>query len=103
MTQEINQSEYNSTMTSGMSDVTETAEPVADIWPYVDMLSNEGNVSTYVLDNSLVEKVYRSKDGKYDHVLLPTVKQNYFVVLVIDRKAKAIKGHHLLDLNKLYQ
>lgn len=103
MTKEINQVEYNSTMTSGMTDVTETAEPVVDVWPYVEMLTSEGIVSNYVLENSLVEKVYRSKDSKYDHVLLPTAKENYFIVLVVDIKAKAIIGHHQLDLNKLYK
>lgn len=90
-------------MIGGMTDVTETAEPVVDVWPYVEMLSTEGVVSNYVLENSLVEKVYRSKDSKYDHVLLPTANENYFVVLVIDIKAKAIIGHHLLDLNKVYK
>lgn len=103
MTKEINQVEYNRTMTGGMTDVTETAEPVVDVWPYVEMLSNEGIVSDYVLENFLVEKVYRSNDGKYDHVLLPTAKDNHFVVLAIDIKAKSIIGHHLLNLNKLYK
>jgi hypothetical protein len=89
-------------MSSGMRDVTETAEPVVDIWPYVDMLAHEGIVSHYVVESNLVEKVYRSEDGKVDHVLLPTAKENYFVVLVIDIKAETITGYHQLDLNKLY-
>jgi hypothetical protein len=103
MTKEINQVEYNNTLTGGMTDVTQTAEPVVDVWPYVELLSKEGIVSNYVLENSLVEKVYRSKDSKYDHVLLPTAKENNFLVLVIDIEAKAIMGHHQLDLNKLYK
>lgn len=103
MTNAISQLEYKNTMIGGMTDVTETAEPVVDIWPYVELLSNDGVVSDYVLKNRLVEKVYRNKDGKYDHVLLPTAKDNYFVVLVIDIKEKATKGHHLLDLNILYK
>ena len=56
----------------------------------------------YVFENNLVEKVYRSKDGKYDHVLLPTEKNNCFVVLVVDINSKTVLGYHLLDLNKLY-
>lgn len=103
MTKEIHQVEYSNTMTGGMTDVTETAEPVVDVWPYVEMLSNEGIVSKYLLDNSLVEKVYRSKDSRYDHVLLPTANENYFIVLIIDIKAKAVIGHHQLELNKLYK
>jgi len=50
----------------------------------------------------LVEKVYRSWDGSYDHVLLPTAEENYFVVLIIDIKENATKVHYLLDLIILY-
>lgn len=103
MTNLISQLKYKDTMTGGMTDVTETAEPVVDIWPYVEMLSNDGVVSDYVRENLLVEKVYRSKVGNYDHVLLPTGKDNYFIVLIINIKEKVILGHHLLDLNILYK
>lgn len=41
----ISQLGYKNTMAGGMIDVTETAEPIVDIWPYVEMLSNDGLVS----------------------------------------------------------
>ena len=103
MTKEITQKEYESTMKSGMQDITETAEPAVDIWAYVEILVKQGIVSKYVLENFLVEKVYRSKDNKYNHVLLPTATENYFIVLVANIVAKDIEGHYLLDLNNLYR
>lgn len=57
MMNEISQLKYNSTMTSGMTDVTETAEPVVDVWPYVELLSNQGIVSNYVLENALAFEI----------------------------------------------
>ena len=102
MIKEINQHDYKSTMMSGMSDVTETAEPVVDVWPYVKVLADEGIVSKYVPENFLVEKVYRSNDNNYDHVLLPTSRENYVVVLVINIKTQAIIGHLLLEKTSLY-
>ena len=90
-------------MLTGMVDVTETAEPAVDIWPYVRLLVQENIVSSYVLKNSLVEKVYRSKGNRYDHVLLPTARENYFIVLLVDITAKATIGHYFLDIDLLYQ
>lgn len=102
MTKELSLLEYERTMIVGMNDVTETAEPIIDIWPYVEKLVENSIVLPYVFENNLVEQVYRSNDNKYDHILLPTEKQNYFVVLVIDRTEKILTGHYFLDLNKLY-
>jgi hypothetical protein len=102
MIQELNEQDYKSTMRNGISDVTETAKPVLDIWPYVEMLVGEDIVSRYVLENFLVEKVYGNSDKEYDHILLPTAETDVFVVLVIDLNAQAIRGYHLLDLKKLY-
>jgi hypothetical protein len=90
MIKEISQADYESTMAESMINVTETAEPVVDIWLYVELLVQENIVASYVWENNLVEKVYRSKDNRYDHVLLPTARENYFIVLLIDINAKPL-------------
>ena len=40
-----------------MTDVTETADPVIDIWDYVEELVNQNIVDKHVLENNLVDKV----------------------------------------------
>jgi siderophore synthetase component len=89
-------------MGSLMNDVTATAEPVVDIWPYVEELVHEDLVSAYVFENCLVEKCYRNDAGSYEHVLLPTGDLNIFMVLIIQLSTESIFGHYLLDLEALY-
>jgi len=85
-----------------MSDVTETAEPVVDIWDYVEELVKGNVVENYVHENSLVETVYRNDTSTFDHILLPTNDPNVFITLVVDLTNEAIFGHIKLDLNQKY-
>jgi hypothetical protein len=100
MTTGLTEQEYKSTMTGKMTDVTESAEPVVDIWPYVEILRNDKIVLDYVFINELVESVYTNGDGSFHHVLLPTDHKNVFIVLIIDVLGQRIKGHFKLDLNQ---
>lgn len=102
MTKELTEKEYKSTMTVKMVDITETAEPVVDIWPYVQKLNEQKVVLNYVYENELVETVYSNSENSFHHVLLPTDNKNVFIVIVIDATAKEISGHFCLDLNKEY-
>jgi hypothetical protein len=86
-----------------MTDVTEIAEPVVDIWRYVEELVKQKLIDNYVLKNNLIEKVYRSDTSTFDHILLPTHDQNIFVTLVVDLTKKIIIGHIKLDLIKKYR
>lgn len=103
MIEQLTEEEYLATMKSGMTDITESDEAVVDIWPYAQLLSKKGLINLYVVDNSLVEKVYESKDGSYHHVLLPTSNSNRFIVIVVLKGLKQIKGYYQLNLNELYQ
>jgi hypothetical protein len=102
MTNEINKQDYLQTMAGGMIDVTQNPSTVVDIWPYVHQLVQRSIVLPYILKKQLVEKVYRSSNNVYDHIILPTADKNNFVVLVVDRTAEKIYGYHLLDLNVEY-
>jgi hypothetical protein len=102
MTTLLSDEEFKSTITAEMVDVTLTATPDVDIWPYIKILSINGTVDKYVFDNTLVEKVYRNEMRTFDHVLLPTTNKNIFIVIIIDLINKKIKGHYRLDLNKEY-
>ncbi len=100
---QLTNQEFQSTMAESMIDVTESAEPVVDIWPYVFELKKENVALDYVYNNQLVEKVYRNGLNTFDHVLLPTDDQNMFIVIVVDLGQPSIRGHYLLDLSKEYQ
>jgi hypothetical protein len=102
MTTALTEKEYKSTMAGRMIDVTETAEPVVDIWSYVEEVASDKIVHDHVFNNELVESVYQNEDGSFHHVLLPTEDQNIFIVLVIDVTETKIRGHFKLDLNMQY-
>jgi len=102
MTTLLTEKEFKSTFTDKMIDVTQTAEPIVDIWPYVQELTTDKIVDQYIFDNGLVEKVYRNQTNTFDQVLLPTPDKNTFIIIVVDILNKTIKGHHRLDLNKEY-
>jgi hypothetical protein len=48
------------------------------------------------------EHVYRSNNGRYDHVLFPTEDKNIFLVVVVDLLGENVLGHYLLNLNAEY-
>src|SRR5262245_17135579 len=98
----LTEPEFKATMKDPMVDVTRMPGDVVDIWPYVSGIVLEVGLPALVLKKELVEQVYRSGDGIYDHVLLPTEKENKFVVIVVDRARAAVAGHHILDLNREY-
>ncbi|MCH4554136.1 hypothetical protein [Aestuariibaculum lutulentum] len=103
MTQELTEIEFKKTFGNGMTDITEseTDEPI-DIWTYVKKLTENQIVNRFVYEKELVEKVYRNDLKTFDHVLLPTEKQNVFLTIVVDLKKKIIFGHKILDLNTEY-
>lgn len=94
--------EFRATFGKEMIDVTLTGEASVDIWPYVQKLVSVNKILPEVYERELVEKVYRSNDKTYDHVLLPTTNKNIFIVIVVDRDRLKIYGHSTLDLNKEY-
>lgn len=91
--------EFNACFVPPMRDVTEDAEALVDIWPYVDSLDLDSLGLPSVND---VHYVYRDADEKFDQVLIGTGRFNTLLVIVIDRHLKVVVGHHLLDLNQLY-
>jgi len=97
---ELTTDQFRTTFGKQMVDVTQTAEPKVDIWPYIKQLTKENIVLNYVLDNQLVEKVYRDSANTFDHILLPTDYKDIFMVIVVNLKRKQIIGHIKLDLKQ---
>ena len=98
----LSNQEYQATFESPMQDVTATAQPIVDIWPYVNLLVQNKIVAPHVFIDELVEYVYRNGNATYDHVLLPTDSEKLFIVIVVSTNQAAIYGHYLLDLAQEY-
>jgi len=101
MTNKLTEAEFKETFGSGMTNITELEidDPI-DIWKYAHELTQNGELNSYVYERELVEYVYRNNSNTYDQILLPSEKQNVFLVIVIDILKNEIYGHRLLDLNK---
>jgi len=90
--EELTHDAFIATMGDKMIDVTDTAGPVVDIWPYAQQLADEGIIDKYVIENHLVEIVYADRSNKYHHILLPTDTLNKFIALVINVPEKKLRA-----------
>ena len=93
---------FKATADGKMTNVTEQPDACADIWPYVRLIQQSVSLLERVVEGKLVETVYRSESGHYDHVLIPTGRHNVYLVIVVDRVGSSVFGHRILDLNELY-
>jgi hypothetical protein len=98
----LTEEEYKRTFVGQMADVTATAEPVVDIWSYVEDLVEDGYVHPRVYEHAMVESIYRSEDGQYDHVMLAASVPNVFPIIIVNLRATRLEGHYFLDLNSEY-
>lgn len=100
-TRQLSADEFKATFGAEMHDVTEIATDVLDIWPYVDSVPAE-DLENHSIYERFVEYVYRTDDGRFDHVLVMTTTKNVYLTVVIDLLRNLIYGHWLLDLNREY-
>ncbi|MGI4744173.1 MAG: hypothetical protein ACRYG7_54180 [Janthinobacterium lividum] len=84
-----------------MLDVTETAVPPLDIWPYIEAIP-EADMEGYELLGEIVEHVWRSANKHFEHVLVSTKYANVFLVIIVDLFDVQVYGHHLLNMPKEY-
>lgn len=98
---DLTRAEYDATFCAPMNDVTSTAEPVVDIWSYLDAVF-ACQFADMATDEWDVEYVYQHPTERWLHVLLGTGMENIHLVVVIDLRQPSILGHHLLNLNQRY-
>src|SRR5436190_602357 len=89
------------TITRPLVRLTEVEPDAVEVWPYVDALPVV-ELRGFSIDGNDVECVFRGADSRYDHVLIPTRTWNCYLIVVIDRAANAVLGHHVLYRNELY-
>lgn len=101
LTRALDDDSFRSTCVGRMRDVSADSSPVTDIWPYVKAIpEREFGTTRYRFEE--VELVYRSENDRFDHVLIPTNERNVYLAIVVDRTARSVFGHHLLNLNEKY-
>jgi hypothetical protein len=100
-TRELDEAAFRSAFAEPMRNVTASAEPSLDIWPYVHAVPLRGLHGHEIWDE-FVECVYQTPDQRFDHVLVCTKTPNVFLVVVVDRLKRVIHGHRLLNLAQLY-
>jgi hypothetical protein len=54
------------------------------------------------LDEIQIDYVYKSGDGKYEHILFFSGVKDVYLVVVVDLASASVHGHRLLDLNAEY-
>lgn len=89
---------FAATFAETMRDVTREAEPVCDVWDYVEAIPDAELDGLVPQD---VAYVYRARDA-YDHVVIATETLDVFLVVVVDLQARAVAGHHILDVAAQY-
>ncbi|KIC01673.1 hypothetical protein OA88_12855 [Flavobacterium sp. JRM] len=97
----LTEEKYSSTMLGKMTEIT-VFDNIFNIWPYVSKLKSAKVLSHKIKESQLVHKVYRNSTEDFEHILLPTEKENHFIIIVADRHKKKTIGYFLHDLNGLY-
>ena len=97
----LSEAEFLATTTPRMDRTSgESARPF-DFWPYFDAIPAP-DFQGFNCSESEVSLVYRTSDGRYEHVLVNSEDKDVFMVLVLDLHVQRVVGHHLLNLPMLY-
>jgi hypothetical protein len=76
-------------------------DAIIDICGYIETLeTSKYFINDYIVEKRLVEKVYRNSRNTYDQILIPTIKKNVYLIIVVDINKNNIFGHYLLNLDK---
>lgn len=93
---------FKATTTPSMKNVTSLGKAAdVDIFEYVAAVPAD-ELRGHEIYERFVERVYRTDDGRFDHVMVMTRTKNTYLVVVVDIPANSIYGHHLLDLDDQY-
>ncbi len=97
----LSKAEFEALFASSMQQADPEEAPPFDFWPYFDRIPAV-DFEGFDCSPGHVTHVYRDSTGRYEHVLLDSDDGDVFMVLVLDRGARQVVGHHLLDLPRLY-
>ena len=97
----LSEAEFLATTTERMDRVGGEASRPFDFWPYFDAIPAE-DFDGFDCSAGEVSSVYRSSNGRYEHVLVNSDDKDVFMVLVLDLNSQRVVGHYLLNLPVVY-
>ena len=97
----ISNEEWPQYFGSPMQRLSQSDEPPFDFWSYVEEIP-QGDFKGYDCSEGCVDCAYRHPAGQWEHVLVNSNDPDVFMVIVLDRVANSVVGHHLLSLPVLY-
>jgi hypothetical protein len=95
----LTKEEYLDTIRGQLTSVMALNDGVADVWAYVYQAGPDVQITPLVFYNRIIKDVFRTPDGRYDQVLIPSAVPNVFVAVIVDRKKEKVHGHYILDFN----
>ena len=98
---ELTKEEYEATFSPPMLDVTKTAEELVPLWDYLDPVIEDRYHSCSAWEWRVMF-IYEARDGLIQHLNVPVPVDNTYLSVVVDKPARQIIGHYLLDLGALY-
>lgn len=98
----LNDATFKETFGDRMERILSITEPPFDFWPYFEAIPDE-DFEHQDCSEGIVDWVWRSEDGRFEHVLVNSSDdEEAFMVIVIDRTANSVFGHHFLNLKNEY-
>ena len=103
----LSEAEFRSTFSIRMIDIKGhedrvQSEGIIDLEPYLLAIPQSDFGDLSLLSAVPPAAVYRSQDGRFDHVLYPCNRSNTYLVVVVALKPDHVYGHYILDLGKEY-
>jgi hypothetical protein len=96
----LSEAQFKEAFRPPMRQLPPEADPPFDFWGYIETIP-VSDFAGYSCHGG-VSYVWEDAAREFQHVMLNTQDKNVFMVVVLDLASGNVKGHRLLDLNKLY-
>jgi len=97
----LTEAEYLATMDPHPVRVAQDDAPPFAFWDYFESIPHE-DFDGHDFSAGTVTDAWTMPTTDYRHVLIRCETANVFLVLILDLRQCEVRGHHLLDLRKLY-
>lgn len=96
----LTKEEYLTTISGQLTNVTALHDSAADVWAYVYAAGPDVQIPAQVFYQRIIKDVFRTPNGRYDQVLIPSAVPNVFVSVIVNRHKRKVHGHYVLNFNK---
>src|SRR5882757_6933021 len=98
----LDEDAFRATFGSRMVRVQSDGNAPFPIWSYVDQIPSK-DFQGYDCSEGSVQWVWRSEDGRFEHVLIDAKEdKDVFMVVVLDLTKREVFGHRLMDFKRVW-